>query len=46
VRPGFADTRDRVPRGRAENGVGPDQRAVEIDRERRDALREAGRELD
>jgi len=35
-----------MPRVWAELGVGADQRAVEIDRERGDARGEAGRELD
>jgi hypothetical protein len=46
VRSRRANARDCVPRVRAEDGVRPDQRAVEIDRERGDARWEAGRELD
>jgi hypothetical protein len=44
VRPGVADGRERRARARTEDGVLRDQRAVEVDRERGDAPREAVRE--
>jgi hypothetical protein len=46
MRPGCADVRDRFSRVWAQDGVLGDERAVEVDGERRDVLREARRELD
>jgi len=46
VRAGGVRAGDRRPRPRAQDGILGDQRPVEVERERRDRLREVGRELD
>jgi hypothetical protein len=42
---GVTRRRERGIRARAEDGVDADERAVEVDRERGERLREAGREV-